>query len=290
MTGMAAATLSACGGGPATGPANDVGSATTTPTGNGAPVSLDAADLRAAWNGSPSRLDVQVLDVIPHDPGAFTQGLEFDDSGTVVFESTGQYGESTVRRVDPVTGEVQRNKDLDPSWFGEGLTRITVDGRDEIAVLTWREGVASFRDPETLDEVRQARYEGEGWGLCAPGDGTLIMSDGSDRLTVRDPSTFAALGSVAVTSGGSPLGNLNELECHDGLVWANVWQTDLIVAIDPATGVVLADADLAALRSRNTGGDVTNGIAHRPGSPDEFIVGGKWWSEHYLVRLVPTGR
>jgi glutamine cyclotransferase len=165
---------------------------------------------------------------------------------------------------------------------------IVVNGREEIAVLTWREEVVSFRDPTTLTEVRQARYDGEGWGLCAPGDGTLVMSDGSDRLTVRDPATFDAVGSVVVTRSGSPLGGLNELECHDGLVWANVWPTDLIVAIDPATGVVLAEADLSPLRSRNPGGDVTNGIAQRPGTNDEFVVGGKWWREHYLVRLVPA--
>ena len=221
-------------------------------------------------------LEADVLATIPHDPGAFTQGLELVDG--VLYEGTGLEGESSIRAVDPETGEVKNQVELPPDLFGEG---ITVAG-DSIWQITWQDGVAIRRDRTTLAEEARVDYEGEGWGICHDGD-RLIMSDGSDRLTFRDAETFAEEGSVQVDG----VDDLNELECVDGQVYANVWQTDRIVRIDPATGQVTATVDLAGLlpEEDRAGTDVLNGIAAIPGT-DEFLVTGKLWPTMFRVRFV----
>lgn len=246
----------------------------------------------AAPAGTPApgveRLRVEVLATTPHDPQAFTQGLEVD--GDTLLEGTGLEGRSSVRRTDAATGTVLTEVDLDPALFGEGLT---VAG-DDLWQLTWQDGVAFRRDPTTLAERGRATYDGEGWGLCAEDASAtsaarLVMSDGTDRLTFRDPATFDATGSVAVTLGGAPLTELNELECVDGAVWANVWQTDSIVRIDPATGQVTATVDATGLLTdeQRAGADVLNGIAAVPGT-DRFLVTGKLWPTVFEVRFVPA--
>jgi glutaminyl-peptide cyclotransferase len=240
----------------------------------------------------PSGLRVDVLQTIPHDPEAFTQGLELADG--VLYEGTGLEGESSIRSVDPETGRVEQKTDLSADLFGEG---ITVAG-DTIWQITWQDGVAIRRDRTTLAEQQRVTYEGEGWGLCHDPDADrLIMSDGSDRLTIRDVGTFAAEGEVAVRDdAGEPLTRINELECvpdKDGRVqvWANIWQTDEIVRIDPASGRVTATVDLADLlpEEDRAGADVLNGIAHIPGT-DEFLVTGKLWPTMFRVRFVTSGR
>lgn len=221
---------------------------------------------------------VAVLAAIPHDTSAFTQGLELVDG--VLYEGTGLEGESTVRRVDPATGEVRRRVDLPAPLFGEGITVVD----DRLWQITWQDGVAIERDRSTLAEVRRVTYEGEGWGLCRDGD-RLVMSDGSARLTFRDPRTFAATGSVSVAEGGRPVARLNELECVRGQVWANVWQTDRIVRIDPTDGRVTASFDLGPVRPADVPrSDVLNGIAAVPGT-DEFLVTGKNWPVMLRVRF-----
>ncbi|MFI7676155.1 glutaminyl-peptide cyclotransferase [Actinophytocola sp. NPDC049390] len=229
-------------------------------------------------------LTVDVLATIPHDPQAFTQGLELVDG--VLYEGTGLEGASSIRTVDPETGEVEKKVDLPADLFGEG---ITVAG-DTIWQITWRDGVAIRRDRHTLAEVGRASYDGEGWGLCHDGD-RLVMSDGTDRLSFRDVTTFAELGEVRVRdTNDQPLTNLNELECVDGQVYANVWQTDRIVRIDPASGQVTADVDLTGLlpEADRDGTDVLNGIAAVPGT-DEFLVTGKLWPTMFRVRFVTPG-
>ncbi|HWM01489.1 MAG TPA: glutaminyl-peptide cyclotransferase [Actinophytocola sp.] len=230
---------------------------------------------------APTRLRAEVLDTSPHDPDAFTQGLEIHDG--VLYEGTGLEGRSELRATDPDTGAVQRSVELPEEMFGEG---ITVAG-DSIWQLTWQDGVAIRRDRTSLAEVGRASYDGEGWGLCLDGD-RLVMSDGTDRLTFRDPGTFAETGEQKVTdSDGEPVEHLNELECVDGTVYANVWQTDRIVRIDPAAGRVTATIDLTGLlpAQDSAGVDVLNGIAAIPGT-DEFLVTGKLWPTMFRVRFV----
>jgi glutaminyl-peptide cyclotransferase len=170
-----------------------------------------------------------VLAEIPHDTTAWTQGLEFD--GPTLFEGTGIAGESQVRELDPATGAVRRSAAAPKNYYGEGITVVG----DRIWELTWRDGVAVEWDKASFTPVREVPVAGEGWGLCADG-ARLVRSDGSDRLFFHDPASFAETGSVAVTRDGQPVHKLNELECVDGKVWANVWLTDTILRIDPATG------------------------------------------------------
>ncbi len=156
--------------------------------------------------------------------------------------------------------------------------------------LTWREGYALRRDRDTLAELDRVGYDGEGWGVCYDAQADrLVMSDGTAELSFRDPETFALLGTVTVREDGRPVDMLNELECVDGTVWANVWLTDRIVRIDPAHGVVEAVVDASGLLppDQRAEADVLNGIAAVPGT-DTFLITGKLWPTIFLVRFVPS--
>lgn len=227
------------------------------------------------------QLRVEVLESYPHDPAAFTQGLEIHDG--VLYEGTGLYGQSDLRIVEPETGVVRERVALPATAFGEGITVVG----DRIWQLTFREEFAFLRDRATLAEISRADYAGQGWGLCHdPVRDRLVMSSGQPELVFRDPETFETLGSVPVTLDGQPLLDINELECVDGQVWANVWRTDRIVRIDPETGVVTAVVDAAGLltESEQAGVDVLNGIAAVPCS-DTFMITGKFWPRLFLVRF-----
>jgi glutaminyl-peptide cyclotransferase len=236
---------------------------------------------------TPEELEVEVLRTLPHDPRAYTQGLLVLDGR--LFESTGRTGESTVREVDPDTGEVIRQVPLAPDEFGEGLT-VTDDGR--LVQLTWVSGVAYEWDPDTLERLGEFDYSGEGWGLTTLEDGTLAMTDGSDELTVRDPDDFEELDRRVVQRVGGDADRLNELEWDGAALWANRFQTDELLRIDPECAVVTGVADLSALREaatlvaeeQGTRISVTNGIAHLPGT-DRYLVTGKWWPTMYEVRI-----
>lgn len=222
----------------------------------------------------------EVLAEVPHDPSAFTQGLELHE-GTL-YEGTGLEGRSQLRVLDPATGEVQRAESLPGQLFGEG---IAVAG-DRIWQLTWQDGVVLEWDRATLALRQQLPLDGEGWGLC--NDGTrLVRSDGTDRLRFHEPVTFAETGSVTVTIDGEPVTQLNELECVDGQVWANVWPSDVIVRIDPASGQVTAAVDAAGLldpEQRANADAVLNGIAAL--GDDEYLLSGKLWPVSFRVRFV----
>lgn len=232
------------------------------------------------------RWTVEIVETIPHDPGAFTQGLEV--AGGILYESTGLWGESSLRAVNPATGEVTARVDLPEEFFGEGLTVLG----DEIVQLTWQAGTAFVYDRRTFQPTGEHRYEGEGWGLCGSED-VLIMSDGSDRLTRRDAETFELLGAVTVTAPGydGRLDYLNELECVDGLVIANVWQTDVLLVIDPGTGRVVAVIDAGVLVDNvsqvATAGqiDVLNGVAVDENDAT-LLMTGKLWPRLFRVRVV----
>ena len=230
-------------------------------------------------------LTVEVVRTLPHDDTAFTQGLAYLDTadGPRFLESTGLYGESTVRLVDVESGEVRHSSVLEGDEFGEGLAVVA----GQVIQLTWKSGIAHVYDRHGLALVRSFRYEGEGWGLCWNGD-LLIMSDGTSTLQLRRPSDFAVVKTIPVLLGETPLPRLNELECVGGFVYANVWGADQIVKIDPASGAVVAVADAAGLLSpeERRSADVLNGIAYSPSS-NSFYLTGKLWPKVFEVRLVP---
>jgi glutamine cyclotransferase len=234
------------------------------------------------FDGVVDELRVEVIERRDREADVFTQGFEADDG--VLFETGGLYGESTVRIVDAQTGIPTAEVGLAPELFAEGLTLVD----DELIVLTWQEEVALVLDATTLAEVDRYAYEGEGWGLCDDGE-RLVMSNGSDRLTFRDRTTFAPLGEVAVSLDGAPVSQLNELECVAGEVYANVWQTDTIVRIDPDTGTVTARIDASGLldEAERSQADVLNGIAHDPAA-GTFLLTGKLWPAMFEVRFVPV--
>src|SRR5215217_2144452 len=178
----------------------------------------------------------------PHDPQAFTQGLEYVDG--VLYESTGLNGRSGIRKVNLNTGEVLQIQPLDPAYFGEGITIW----KNRIVQLTWQSGLGFVYDRDTFQQQRTFKYAGEGWGLTH--DGTrLIMSDGSDSGTLRllDPESLRPLGTLKVTDAGRPVARLNELEYVKGEIFANVWQTERVAIISPQSGRVTAWVDLRGL-------------------------------------------
>jgi len=227
-------------------------------------------------------LTVQVIQEYPHDPAAYTQGLVFSDGRLI--ESTGLYGQSSLREVALATGEVIRSISLASNEFGEGLELVG----DRLTLLTWREGVAHNYNRDTFEEVGFFPYSGEGWGLCYDG-ARFIMSDGSARLTFRSTDTFDIQTSVTVTLDGEPRDRLNELEYVDGYVYANVFLTRTIVKIRPSDGRVVAviDASLLDPGGNLQYGDVLNGIAYDP-VDSTFLLTGKRWPKLFRVILVPA--
>jgi glutaminyl-peptide cyclotransferase len=222
-------------------------------------------------------LSVRIHRELPHDTAAYTQGLLWWDGK--LYESTGQYGRSDLRRLDPRTGAVEQELDISPAYFGEGLARVD----DRLIMLTWKAQRAFVFGLEHFDEQRTFRYEGEGWGLCNDGS-RLVMSNGSNRLTFRDLRTFEVLGDVAVTLRGFPLTQINELECVGDAVYANVYQTDFLVRIEPESGRVTHYIEASGLLTREEarGVDVLNGIAFDPGA-ETFYITGKLWPKMFEV-------
>ena len=226
-------------------------------------------------------LEPEVLAEYPHDTSAYTQGLLWRDG--ILYESTGKYGSSALRKVDLESGRVLQSHHLGDSYFGEGLERVG----DRLIQLTWDEKVAFVYDLETFQLLDTLSYRGEGWGLCFDGE-RLFMSNGSDTLLVREPQQFLVVDRKRVTLEGRPVSNLNELECVDGSVWANIWNSDRIVRIDPADGRVTAVVDASNLYPTRDGSgeDVLNGIAYIP-ERRAFLLTGKNWPRIFEVRFVP---
>ncbi|MBF0664621.1 MAG: glutaminyl-peptide cyclotransferase [Brevundimonas sp.] len=222
----------------------------------------------------------EVVHVWPHDRTAFTQGLAWHDGG--LLESTGRYP-STVRRVRLEDGAVLERRVLDTVYFGEGLTEI--DGR--VFTLTWQNGAGFIWNAADLNPIGRFSYPGEGWGLTDDGE-RLILSDGTPELRFLDPATQTETGRVTVTLRGRPIGHINELEWVEGEVFANLWQTDLILRIDPASGRVTGLIDLRGLLPDLTGmspsDDVLNGIAWDPDGRRLFVTG-KNWPSLFEIRL-----
>lgn len=213
----------------------------------------------------------------PRDPNAYTQGLVAYRG--VLLESTGQYGESSIRRVDPRTGRVLAQVDLEPRYFGEGLTVL----RGRAVQLTWLERRVFRWDPATLAARGSQAYRFEGWGLATNGR-HLIASDGSATVRWLHPTSLRVVRSVRVRDGRRAVFGLNELEYRSGVLWANVFGSDRIALIDPRSGRVRAWLDMARLRGRITSGGVLNGIARDPVT-GRMIVTGKDWPRMFVIRL-----
>jgi glutamine cyclotransferase len=228
----------------------------------------------------PTPAHFDVTGRFPHDSTAYTQGLLWADS--TLYESTGLYGRSDLRRVDLRTGRVLASRPLAANRFGEGLALL----KGRLYQLTWESGVAYTYDAATLAPLDSFRYAGEGWGLATDG-ASLIMSDGSDSLRVLSPATFRVQRVVHVRYKGDPLYKLNELEYVDGDLLANVYQSNWVLRIDPATGDVREVLDFADLYpDRPASAEVMNGIALAPDGR-QLLLSGKRWPVLFQVRLLP---
>lgn len=229
----------------------------------------------------PAVLDYRVVNSYPHDRRAFTQGLLFRDGW--LYESTGQRGASSIRKVDLESGRVARQYDLPSRYFGEGI----VDWGDSLVAVTWTSGQGFVFGIEDFAERRRFAYVGQGWGLTR-NDSHIVMSDGSSTLKFLSPLTFKTQKTLSVTLDGKPLRKLNELEWVEGDIFANVWQTDWIVRIDPSSGVVTGIADLSQLMTREqrstARADVLNGIAYDAQTGRLFVTG-KYWPRLFEIAL-----
>ena len=219
----------------------------------------------------------EVVNVYPHDRDAFTQGLLFRDD--VLYESTGQYGKSSLRKVQLETGKVLQQITVEPRYFAEGLT----DWGPRLVQLTYQSNVGFVYDLASFKRLQTFNYTGEGWGL-ARDDKHVIMSDGTPTLRFLDPQTFRVVRQVPVSDGGIPVEDLNELEFIDGQVYANVWQTDRIAMIAPDTGRVTGWINLAGLLRANASVDVLNGIAWDAQRRRLFVTG-KLWPSLFEIRV-----
>ncbi|CAN5785687.1 glutaminyl-peptide cyclotransferase [soil metagenome] len=234
----------------------------------------------------------EVVNSFPHDPRAFTQGLMY--YGGMLYESTGQYGESTIRKVELTTGRVVQQSKLSEDFFGEGITLFG----DKIYQITWREGTTFVYNLADMKLVKELRYNGEGWGLTND-DKNLIMSDGTHVIRFIDAETFRTARTIVVNrEDGRPLMNINELEFVKGEIWANIWHSEepqvlgrpnTIARIDPATGKLLGYIDLAGISpedERRNKENTLNGIAY-DAEGDRIFVTGKRWRKLFEIKVVP---
>ncbi len=245
------------------------------------------AGLLPAFLAAGSALGVdgyRVIHAYPHDPQAFTQGIIYLDGH--LYESTGLYGQSSLREEDLETGRVVREVNVPAQYFGEGLT----NWGNTLIQLTWKAHVAFVYDRATFQLIKTLHYPWEGWGLTQDGR-HLILSDGSSTLHVLNPQTLAEVRSIHVTDHGKPVDQLNELEYIHGEIYANVWMTDKIVRISPTTGKVLSTINMAGLlpaieiRGRDA---VLNGIAYDT-EHNRLFVTGKQWPRLFQIEVVPGG-
>jgi glutaminyl-peptide cyclotransferase len=223
-----------------------------------------------------------IVKTYPHDPQAFTEGLLYQ--GGFLYESTGREGHSSIRKVVLETGVAVQQHDIDPQYFGEGI--VIWDNR--LIELTWKNQVGFVYDVSTFSPLSEFHYPGEGWALTR--DSTHVyMSDGTTDLRILDPATLAETGRIHVTCDGQPVKNINELEWVKGEIYANIWLTNVVVRINPATGAIVGMIDLTELRtlaSETQAVDVVNGIAY-DAAGDRLFVTGKLWPALYQVTLSP---
>ncbi len=241
-----------------------------------------AAIDRGTVESRARQVSFEVVNSYPHDPTSFTQGLVWKDGG--FYESTGLYGQSKVRRLEFPSGKVIKELKLAPELFGEGLA--LVDGR--LIQLTWKSRRGFVYDRDSFRVIQEFKYDTEGWGLTYD-DKNLVLSDGSSDLFYLDPQTYRPARRLAVTMNGRALTELNELEFIEGEIWANVWQTDLVVRIEPASGRVTSFLNLKGILAPadRTGSDaVLNGIAYDAEKKRIFVTG-KLWPRIFEIKVKP---
>lgn len=224
---------------------------------------------------------IKVIHTYPHDPQAYTQGLVYHDG--FLYEGTGLYGRSSLRKVKLETGTVLQRIELDPKYFGEGIALY----KNEIVQLTWKSQIGFVYNLDDFHLVRQFSYTGEGWGLTTHGN-ELYMSDGSDEIRVWDANTLKEKRRIKVRDGNTPITELNELEFVDGEIFANVWQTDKIARISPRTGKVTGWIELNGILSpifRREPDSVLNGIAYDAAGKRLFVTG-KLWPSVFEIQIV----
>ena len=245
-------------------------------TSNGAAISVEN-------NASVPIFEVEIIAQYPHDNTSWTQGLLIHNGS--LYESKGHYGESSLRQLDLETGLTLRELQLNETYFAEGIA--VVEGK--LIMLTWRENIAFVIDLETFEVISNYSYQGEGWGLCYDGS-NLIMSDGSSKLHFRDPTSFELLSSVNVTLNGEIYdGKINELECTNNQVYANLWYKDEIILIDPLSGKINSIVKVTGLdyQLNSTMHEILNGIAY-DSTNSSFLITGKNWPTIYRVDFVES--
>lgn len=245
-------------------------------------VLTDTRLVRVLSDISPAKWTLKIVNTFEHNAKNFTQGLEFD--GETLFESTGDpnhTGQTLLGPIDLKTGEHTKKIGLDANYFGEGITILN----DKIYQLTYTQNKCFVYNKSTLILEKEFTYPGEGWGICNDGE-FLYMSNGTERITKRDPKTFAVVETIEVCDTEGPIRNLNELEFVDGLLYANIWMTNAIVAIQPENGKVIAVMDGSELANKGqAGGDVLNGIAYNA-KTNRFFFTGKYWNKMFEVEIV----
>jgi glutaminyl-peptide cyclotransferase len=235
---------------------------------------------------TPASIQYAVKTQWKHDTQSFTQGLVIHEGK--LFESTGQEKSSWIGIVDIKTGKLDKKITLEDQYFGEGITILN----NKIYQLTWKSKTGFIYDLRTFKKIGEFQYDSEGWGITHDGK-NLIMSDGSDKLTFLDTITLKPVRTISVTNDDGPVTNLNELEFVEGFVMANLWQTNIIVEIDPATGKIVGQLDLSPLakdaQMRSSRVDVLNGIAYHTGTK-LLLVTGKYWPMTYVIQLKGTAK
>ena len=229
------------------------------------------------------KISPEVIEILPHDSSAFTQGLLFLDSK--LYESTGLYGESSIRIVNTTTGEIELITNLSETYFAEGITV----SNNSIIQLTWRENIGFIYNTSTLENIGNFSIDGEGWGICTTPNGDIWLSDGSYQLSKINPNNLSSItDSLTVFYNNSPINRLNELECpfDSGLIFSNIWLEDKILAINSSTGDVCSEYDFSEIRMQyeNNYSQELNGIAYDH-ELSLFWITGKNWSNYYLVDL-----
>ncbi len=223
----------------------------------------------------------KIINTYPHDQNAFTQGLVFEDG--FLYESTGLYGNSSLRKIDLETGEILQIHELSDQYFGEGVTIY----EDRIIQLTWQSKVGFVYDKESFKVLQEFNYNTEGWGITHDGN-KLIMSDGTSTLHFLDPETFNEIDRIEVYDNNGPVTRINELEYVKDEILANVWKTDRIARIEPLTGKVKGSIDLKSILSSEEKGEdvgVLNGIAYDQ-KDDRLFVTGKFWPKLFEIDLI----
>lgn len=245
---------------------------------------VDSTQIEIVAGTEPQVLKYTIVNTYPHDINAYTQGLEFYNG--ILYEGTGQYGESTLRKTDYKTGKVDIKIDLEQRFFGEGITFLN----DKIYQLTWKENTAFIYDAKTLKKEKQIQYPTpmEGWGLTNDGK-NLYMTDSTERIHILNPNTLEQLDYINVYSGKLKIESINELEWANGKIYGNIYQKNFIIVIDPKTGIVEGMLDLTELETKITKlpeTDVLNGIAYNSATKT-FFVTGKDWDKMFEIRIHP---